>query len=293
MMKSSQKQRKSREDSVPHCHMHSAVEKLQASNCPKYECEAERILSFVGWPLEQVIHPEQLARVGFVYTGEGSLVQCFQCGVSYRNWLKGDIALSVHQRCNPHCNSLSCTRKPSPLQRAHPLNLPTNSECVVNSLQQKRLDDSTSATVVNLSVPTKRKKTATFFTSNTKTSGNPVRPLYRDFVASQCGPIIFNDWAVAGMEHSLTGQCVTEEDQGAIRPPSGSQSLPPQPLPIVSKPIDSCMHIGSIYDRLKKHVTDVSKLQHGYTDSLKVSTCLDCCACKCMYLFSSQQAYKQ
>ena len=68
-----------------------------------YALELDRLKSFVGWPLNESVHPEQLARVGFVYTGEGSLVQCFQCGVRYRNWLKGDIPLSVHQRCNPRC----------------------------------------------------------------------------------------------------------------------------------------------------------------------------------------------
>ena len=72
-------------------------------NFENYRSEAERIRSFVGWPLNESVHPEQLARVGFVYTGEGSLVQCFQCGVRYRNWLKGDIPLSVHQKCSPRC----------------------------------------------------------------------------------------------------------------------------------------------------------------------------------------------
>ncbi|XP_065908304.1 baculoviral IAP repeat-containing protein 7-like isoform X2 [Dysidea avara] len=79
-----------------------------------YKSEEERLKSFGGWPLNESVHPEQLARVGFVYTGEGSLVQCFQCGVRYRNWLKGDIPLSVHQRCNPRCTflqTLSCKRK--------------------------------------------------------------------------------------------------------------------------------------------------------------------------------------
>jgi len=82
-------------------------------NVENYGSEAERIRSFVGWPLEQVIHPEELARVGFVYTGMGSLVQCFQCGVRYRNWLKEDIPLSVHQKCNPRCvflYTMSCKR---------------------------------------------------------------------------------------------------------------------------------------------------------------------------------------
>ena len=51
-----------------------------------YQSEEERIKSFVGWPFNEAVHPEQLARVGFVYTGEGALVQCFQCGVKYHHW---------------------------------------------------------------------------------------------------------------------------------------------------------------------------------------------------------------
>ena len=72
-------------------------------NVENFSSESERIRSFIGWPLNESVHPEQLARVGFVYTGEGSLVQCFQCGVRYRTWLKGDVPLSVHQKCNPRC----------------------------------------------------------------------------------------------------------------------------------------------------------------------------------------------
>ena len=68
-----------------------------------YQSEEERMKSFVGWPLNEAVHPEQLARVGFVYTGEGALVQCFQCGVKYRHWYKGDVPLNVHQKCNPRC----------------------------------------------------------------------------------------------------------------------------------------------------------------------------------------------
>ena len=61
--------------------------------------------------------PEQLARVGFVYTGEGALVQCFQCGVKYRHWYKGDVPLNIHQKCNPRCaflQSLGSKSKSSP-----------------------------------------------------------------------------------------------------------------------------------------------------------------------------------
>ena len=85
-----------------------------------YQSEAERIKSFVGWPLNETVHPEQLARIGFVYTGEGALVQCFQCGVKYRHWYKGDVPLNVHQKCNPRCpflQTLTSKSKSSPPER--------------------------------------------------------------------------------------------------------------------------------------------------------------------------------
>ena len=100
-----------------------------------YESIEERIRSFVGWPLEHLVSAEQLARVGFVYTGEGSLVQCFQCGVRYRNWLKGDMPLSVHQKCNPRCaflHTLTCKSKLVKDQRLNKLILqPEGISCTV------------------------------------------------------------------------------------------------------------------------------------------------------------------
>ena len=66
-------------------------------NVKNYGSEEERLESFIGWPLNESVHPEKLARVGFVYTGEGSLVQYFQCGVRYRNWLK-EMYLLVYIR---------------------------------------------------------------------------------------------------------------------------------------------------------------------------------------------------
>ena len=103
-----------------------------------YESAAERIKSFVGWPLNEAVHPEQLARVGFVYTGEGALVQCFQCGVKYRHWYKGDVPLNVHQKCNPHCpflQTLTSKSKSSPAEQrptrlyVRPESLGSNTQC--------------------------------------------------------------------------------------------------------------------------------------------------------------------
>ena len=107
-----------------------------------YQSEAERIKSFVGWPLNEAVHPEQLARVGFVYTGEGALVQCFQCGVKYHRWSKGDVPLSVHQKCNPRClflRSLSCKSKSSP-----PEQRPTRSNIQAEPISNNTEDEEVS-----------------------------------------------------------------------------------------------------------------------------------------------------
>ena len=71
-----------------------------------YQYETARLNSFVGWPIKEIVHPVKLAGVGFVYTGKGSLVQCFQCGIKYRNWNKlgQEIApFDIHHHCNPRC----------------------------------------------------------------------------------------------------------------------------------------------------------------------------------------------
>lgn len=90
--------------------------KLDSLSTPEnYEYEARRVATFGKWPSNAVIGPHQLASVGFIYTGEGTLVQCFCCGVRYRDWHKGDNPLTIHQKCNPRCpflRNLTCKRKP-------------------------------------------------------------------------------------------------------------------------------------------------------------------------------------
>ena len=63
-----------------------------------YQHEVDRLKSFAaGWPLNGEVNPEQLARVGFVYTGEGALVQCFQCGVKV-HWSPRYSPLDAYKR---------------------------------------------------------------------------------------------------------------------------------------------------------------------------------------------------
>ena len=68
-----------------------------------YQYEIQRIWSFVRWPLWEVVHPVQLACVGFVYTGKGTLVQCFQCGIKCRDWDRKTSPFVVHYTLNRRC----------------------------------------------------------------------------------------------------------------------------------------------------------------------------------------------
>ena len=115
-----------------------------------YQSEEERIKSFAGWPLNEAVHPEQLARVGFVYTGDGALVQCFQCGVKYRHWCKGAVPLNVHQKCNPRCpflQTLSSNSKSSPPeQRLTRPYIQPESRPVINNTQGEEVNESKSST---------------------------------------------------------------------------------------------------------------------------------------------------
>lgn len=65
-----------------------------------YRFESERLNSFVGWPLCDPVKPKQLARAGYVYTGEGALVQCPECGVKY-HW---HPMVNARERHNPDCS---------------------------------------------------------------------------------------------------------------------------------------------------------------------------------------------
>ena len=68
-----------------------------------YQCEEERIKTFSAWPLNGIIHSKELVRVGFIYTGQGALVQCFQCGFKNGFWFEGDVPLDIHQSGSPYC----------------------------------------------------------------------------------------------------------------------------------------------------------------------------------------------
>jgi hypothetical protein len=75
---------------------------------PEYSDYESRIQSFRGkWPKYLGgPTPEDLARAGFFYLGEGDKVKCFSCGVSLHEWEQKDSAYLEHARWSPECHYL-------------------------------------------------------------------------------------------------------------------------------------------------------------------------------------------
>ncbi len=66
----------------------------------------KRFDTFSKWKKSHVVKPEELARVGFYFTGERDKVECAYCGVKLLNWEPGDTAYSEHFKHSPNCSLL-------------------------------------------------------------------------------------------------------------------------------------------------------------------------------------------
>ena len=74
---------------------------------PQYSRSSYRLHSFSTWLYGNIVTSYQLASAGFFYTGYGSRVECFSCGLVYGDWKKGDIPLHVHKLLRPNCSFIS------------------------------------------------------------------------------------------------------------------------------------------------------------------------------------------
>ncbi|NXA03603.1 BIR7B protein, partial [Sapayoa aenigma] len=89
-------------------------EETALPNEPEYPdmvTEEMRLSTFQNWPQNSDIHPEQLARAGFFYTGRGDAVRCFYCDGAVRSWSFGDDPWREHAKWYPEklqCDFLSC-----------------------------------------------------------------------------------------------------------------------------------------------------------------------------------------
>ncbi|XP_075294562.1 baculoviral IAP repeat-containing protein 7 isoform X2 [Opisthocomus hoazin] len=77
---------------------------------PEMVTEEMRLSTFQHWPQYTDMHPEQLARAGFFYTGQSDVVRCFYCDGGVRNWSFGDDPWREHAKWYPWCEFLLRSR---------------------------------------------------------------------------------------------------------------------------------------------------------------------------------------
>ncbi|CAF1339020.1 unnamed protein product [Rotaria sp. Silwood1] len=70
---------------------------------PAYIEIPKRQASFANWPTDSLPSIDDLVRAGFFYTGTKSIVTCFYCNGSLKNWGPNDNPTIEHARWYPHC----------------------------------------------------------------------------------------------------------------------------------------------------------------------------------------------
>ncbi|XP_071089186.1 baculoviral IAP repeat-containing protein 7-A-like [Haliotis cracherodii] len=74
----------------------------------EYISIAQRVSSFVGWPLKGEVHSAQnMSMAGFFYIGSADRVRCFYCSLSLRDWDKDDDPFSAHKQWSPRCDYIN------------------------------------------------------------------------------------------------------------------------------------------------------------------------------------------
>lgn len=64
---------------------------------PLFKKASSRFDTFKNWPLQMKQKPEEFAKLGLFYSGEGDCVICFQCGRHFANWRADDDIIARHK----------------------------------------------------------------------------------------------------------------------------------------------------------------------------------------------------
>ncbi|XP_046435566.1 baculoviral IAP repeat-containing protein 7-like isoform X2 [Neodiprion fabricii] len=70
----------------------------------EYRTEAQRLRSFVNWPVPMIVSPESLAKAGFYYLQEADMVECAFCRGIIMKWESGDEPDREHRIHFPTCD---------------------------------------------------------------------------------------------------------------------------------------------------------------------------------------------
>ncbi|XP_044522189.1 baculoviral IAP repeat-containing protein 2-like [Gracilinanus agilis] len=93
----------------PHCpFLESQIQETSRFNVSNLSMQthAARVKTFVTWPPQIPVYPEQLASAGFYYVGCNDDVKCFCCDGGLRCWESGDDPWVEHAKWFPRCEYL-------------------------------------------------------------------------------------------------------------------------------------------------------------------------------------------
>ncbi len=120
---------------------------------PLYTGENRRLSTFdAGWPGVSGITPNNLARAGFFYTGEGDSTKCFYCGGGLKNWESTDEPWTEHAKWFPKCAWLAQQRGLTFVNYVV-RNFPVDFALVQRSLESKERSKSTPTRQIKAPAP--------------------------------------------------------------------------------------------------------------------------------------------
>lgn len=67
-----------------------------------YKRFEERLKTFHSWPTE-CVKPDDLAKDGFIYSGNDDLVTCVYCDIELDSWDDGDSVSETHRNSSEFC----------------------------------------------------------------------------------------------------------------------------------------------------------------------------------------------
>lgn len=74
-----------------------------------YKYYDARLNTFDAWPKQMTPDKYRLAKCGFVYSGKGDKVTCFQCGLHLKDWERNDDPWQEHYKWSSQCDYLNMT----------------------------------------------------------------------------------------------------------------------------------------------------------------------------------------
>ncbi|KAF2904279.1 hypothetical protein ILUMI_01898 [Ignelater luminosus] len=98
-----------------------------------YDTFESRLRTFGDWPQALAQTPGKLADAGFFYMGFGDAVECFSCGICFRDWEPQDDPWIEHAKASPHCNYMLKVKGGNFVKRCRSTNL-NNNENAANTL---------------------------------------------------------------------------------------------------------------------------------------------------------------